>query len=62
MDTATIPPPTGRHKGRKCRTLLGKFGSLERRYFAGVLTAGEEEKFERLALEMHHLYKEVRAC
>jgi hypothetical protein len=50
-----------RRRGRKCRTNRGKFGSLERRYFAGVLTAEEEEGFEAICYAMGRLYKEVRA-
>jgi hypothetical protein len=45
---------------RKARTNRGKFGSLERRYWQGVLTPEEEERFEAIVYATHSLYKAAR--
>lgn len=59
--TAPHPRPSTRTLNRRARTLRGKFGSLEKRYLQGRLDEGQEEAFERLCLDMHHLYKDLRA-
>jgi hypothetical protein len=48
-------------RGRKVTTNLGRYRSLERRYWAGVLTETEEQTFERIVYMMGRLHKEVRA-
>lgn len=62
MSVAQLAPrPTPRASNRRARTLRGKFGSLERRYFQGRLDQVQERAFERLCLDLSHLYKDVSA-
>ena len=42
---------------RKARTNLGRYRSLERRYFEGQLTLEEEQRFEDLIYALRSLYK-----
>jgi hypothetical protein len=44
-------------KGRKPRSNLGRYRSLERRYFRGQLTLEEEQRFEDLIYALRSLYK-----
>jgi hypothetical protein len=57
VDTTTLVAPARTNKGRKARTNLGRFRSLERHYWRGALTA-EEEGFEALCLATSRLYKQ----
>jgi hypothetical protein len=58
VDTSSVARS---RRGRKVTTNLGRYRSLERRYWAGVLTASEEESFERIVYMMSRLHKEIRA-
>jgi hypothetical protein len=44
----------------KARTNLGRYRSLERRYFGGKLTLEEEQRFEDLIYALRSLYKAAR--
>ena len=44
-------------KGRKARTNLGQYRSLERRYHKRQLNAEQEQLFEDLINAMRNLYK-----
>ncbi len=50
-----------RERTRRCkaRTLRGKYGTLEYRYFAGLLTQQQEERFERVAYDLGRLYRDT---
>jgi hypothetical protein len=43
-------------KGRKARSNLGWYRSLERRYFGGQLTAEQAQRFEDLIYALRTLY------
>lgn len=58
MSTASLAR-SGRKGKSKCRTLRGKYGTLEYRYWAGLLTQQQEERFERVAYDLGKLYKDA---
>jgi hypothetical protein len=60
MATIKDSAPRAHPSTRKARTNRGKFGSLERRYWRGVLTPEEEERFEAIVYATHSLYKAAR--
>jgi hypothetical protein len=45
---------------RKAKSNLGRYRSLERRYFGGQLTLEEERRFEDLIYALRSLYKAAR--
>jgi hypothetical protein len=59
MDTTTLAAPARTNKGRRARTNLGRFRSLERHYWRGALTTEEEEGFEALCLATARLYRQL---
>ncbi len=60
MATTESSAPPAHRTTRRARTNLGQYGSLERRYFRGDLTLGEEERFEDLVRDLRSLYKQAR--
>jgi hypothetical protein len=64
MDTAESSAPAHpaklSRKGPKARTNLGRYRSLERRYFGAQLTLEEERRFEDLIYALRSLYKAAR--
>jgi hypothetical protein len=50
-------PSTRKPTIRKARTNLGRYRSLERRYFGGRLTLEEERLLEELVCALRGLYK-----
>jgi hypothetical protein len=57
MDTTKDSAPRAHPSTRKARTNLGRYRSLERRYWRGDLTLKEERHFEDLIRALRGLYK-----
>jgi hypothetical protein len=57
MATTESSAPPAHPSTRKARTNLGRYRSLERRYFKGQLTLEEEQRFEDLIYALRSLYK-----
>lgn len=61
VDKGSIRADARRHKGRKARTNLGRYRSLERRYWNGGLSDEEAARFEQVVYALGTLYREARA-
>jgi hypothetical protein len=57
MATTESSAPHAHPSTRKAKTNLGRYRSLERRYFGGQLTVQEERRFEDLIYALRSLYK-----
>jgi hypothetical protein len=57
MATEESSAPHAHPSTRKVKTNLGRYRSLERRYFGGQLTLEEERHFESLIHQLCSLYK-----
>jgi hypothetical protein len=64
VDTIESSAPCAHPSTRKARTNvrsnLGRYRSLERRYFRGQLTLEEQQRFEALIYALRSLYKQAR--
>ena len=58
LSTASLARP-GRKGKSKCRTNRGRFMHLEADYRAGRLTEQQEQRYERICLDLHRLYRDA---